>query len=83
MILCEQASLDEIKSAFREMAMVYHPDRARRNSETNTEAAALKWQRLTDASATLFDEVKRRLYDIKMGFTVLSEEEVRDELSHL
>ena len=55
--------------------MIYHPDRVRRNPEINPESAAIKWQRLTDASSILLDEVKKRLYDIKMGFKTLSEEE--------
>lgn len=55
--------------------MIYHPDRVRRNGEINPQSAAYKWQRLTDASAVLLDDVKKRLYDIKMGFKVLTEDE--------
>ena len=67
--------MEEIKASYRELAMIYHPDRVRRNPEINPESAAVKWQRLTDAASVLLDEVKKRLYDIKMGFKVLSEEE--------
>lgn len=49
---------DEIKKAYRALAMRYHPDRNPENSQ-----AAEQFREITEAYAVLMDPVKRREYD--------------------
>ena len=60
------ASLDEIKSAFRKLAMKYHPDR---NKEKDAEA---KFKEVNEAYQVLSDKEKRQLYD-QYGFEGLNQ----------
>jgi molecular chaperone DnaJ len=53
----KSASQDEIKSAYRGLALKYHPDR---NKEKDTEK---KMQELNEAYAVLSDPEKRKQYD--------------------
>jgi curved DNA-binding protein len=52
------ASEDEIKKAYRKMAMKYHPDRNQGNKE-----AEEKFKQLSEAYAVLSDKEKRKAYD--------------------
>ena len=52
----KSASKDEIKSAYRKLAKVYHPD----NKETGDEA---KFKEIQEAYDVLFDDKKRQMYD--------------------
>lgn len=61
------ATLDEIKSAYRKLAMKYHPDRNPGNKE-----AEEKFKEITEAYEVLSDEDKRRRYD-QFGHTGLRE----------
>lgn len=51
------AGLDEIKKAYRELALKYHPDR------NKTKEAEEKFKEINEAYAVLSDEQKRRQYD--------------------
>ena len=52
------SSGDEIKRAYRKMAMKYHPDR-----NPDSEEAEVKFKEAAEAYEVLSDEDKRRLYD--------------------
>ena len=52
------ASLDEVKRAYRKLALKYHPDRNRGDTQVET-----KFKEATEAYEVLRDEQKRKLYD--------------------
>ena len=56
----KSASLDEIKKAYREMALRYHPDRV---SAEHKKEAEEKFKEISEAYAVLSDSQKRALYD--------------------
>lgn len=55
--LSKQATTDEIKRAFRRLAMQYHPDR---NKEPGAES---KFKEVNEAYEVLRDDQKRKIYD--------------------
>ena len=59
--VARSASLDDIKRAFRKLAMKYHPDR---NKEPDAEQ---KFKEINEAYQVLSDQNKRNLYD-QFGF---------------
>lgn len=56
----EKASLDEIKKAYRSLALKYHPDRA---TQTDKKAAEEKFKEISEAYYVLQDEKRRAEYD--------------------
>lgn len=54
--VAKSASKDEIKSAYRKLAKVYHPD----NKETGDET---KFKEIQEAYDVLYDDKKRQMYD--------------------
>jgi len=54
----KKASKDEIKKAFRKLAMKYHPDKTKGNKE-----AEEKFKDVNEANEVLSDDVKRKKYD--------------------
>ncbi len=57
----KKATPEEIKSAYRKLAMKYHPDRNQGDEE-----AAEKFKEVNEANETLSDEQKRAAYDYEL-----------------
>ncbi|KPK96738.1 MAG: molecular chaperone DnaJ, partial [Omnitrophica WOR_2 bacterium SM23_72] len=56
----KSASLDEIKKAYRELALRHHPDRVPHEQKKEAEE---KFKEISEAYAVLSDSQKRALYD--------------------
>ena len=56
----KQATPDEVKKAYRKLALKWHPDK----NQNNIEAATKKFKEVTEAYDTLSDVNKRRNYDM-------------------
>lgn len=55
----QNATVDEIRSAFRKLALKYHPDR-----NPGDKAAETKFKEIGEAYSVLSDPQKRRAYDL-------------------
>ena len=60
--LSRQASADDIKKAYRKMAMKYHPDK-----NLGDKSAEDQFKSISEAYEILSDPVKRKSYDDKIG----------------
>lgn len=63
----KQASAQDIKKAYRKVAMQYHPDRQNGKSDAEKKEAEDKFKEAAEAYSVLSDEDKRRKYD-QFGF---------------
>jgi DnaJ homolog subfamily C member 9 len=61
--LTSDASQDDIKKAYRKLALLYHPDKHTNSSESARRDASTKFQQVGFAYAVLSDEKKRQRYD--------------------
>jgi molecular chaperone DnaJ len=59
--ISKTASQDEIKKAFRKLAMKYHPDKC---AESEKEENETKFKQINEAYTVLSDEEKRKQYDM-------------------
>lgn len=55
----------EIRQAYRELSKIYHPD----TTKLPALQAKRKFQELNEAYATLSNQQKRSLYDLKIGYS--------------
>jgi len=62
------ATADEIKKAYRKVAIKYHPDRQTGKSEAEQKEAEEKFKEAAEAYGVLSDEQKRQQYD-QFGFS--------------
>jgi curved DNA-binding protein CbpA len=58
--LTPSATLQDVKKAYRKLALKYHPDR---NPPTEKESATIQFRQVNEAYETLSDPDKRRQYD--------------------
>jgi DnaJ-class molecular chaperone len=58
--LTPSATLQDVKKAYRKLALKYHPDR---NPPAEKESATIKFRQVNEAYETLSDQDKRRQYD--------------------
>lgn len=66
-------SMDEIKRAYRSMALRYHPDVAvRRDDDSSMKESTRLFVQLNEAYRTLSDPVLREEYDCELGLTANS-----------
>ena len=66
--LKQDASLDDVKKAYRRLALKYHPDKHATASDDAKKDASIKFQQIGFAYSILSDEKKRKRYD-KTGST--------------
>ncbi|KAF7338309.1 DnaJ-domain-containing protein [Mycena venus] len=66
--LASDAKLDDIKKAYRRLALVHHPDKQTTATDERKAEAATKFQQIGFAYAVLSDEKRRQRYD-KTGKT--------------
>jgi len=62
------ARMEEINEAYRQLAFQYHPDRNMMSPPNDQKIADQKILEINEAYAALSDPVKRRAYDIPMGY---------------
>jgi curved DNA-binding protein CbpA len=62
----EQATPDEIKKAYRNKSLRYHPDKHMNGSLKDKELASEKQKAINEAYETLSDPIKKRDHDLKI-----------------
>lgn len=58
------ASKDEIKEAFRKLAIQFHPDKHVQSSKSARDSATLKFKQVSEAYEVLTDDRKRAAYNL-------------------
>ena len=60
----KSSSKEEIKEAFRKLAIQYHPDKHAQSSKSARDAATLKFKQVSEAYEVLVDDRKRAAYNL-------------------
>ncbi|CAI9782909.1 unnamed protein product [Fraxinus pennsylvanica] len=63
--LHKKASKEEIKQAFRKLALQFHPDKHSHSPQHLKDSATLKFKQLSEAYDTLIDDRKRADYNLR------------------
>ncbi|GMH22971.1 hypothetical protein Nepgr_024814 [Nepenthes gracilis] len=63
--LSKNATKDEIKEAFRKLALKFHPDKHAQSSKSARDDAALKFKQVSEAYEVLMDDRKRAAYNLR------------------
>ncbi|PSS01706.1 Chaperone protein like [Actinidia chinensis var. chinensis] len=63
--LSQNATKEEIKEAFRKLAMEFHPDKHSQSSNSVRDAATLRFKLASHAYETLIDDRKRADYNLR------------------
>ena len=61
----KSATKEEIKQAFRKLAMEFHPDKHSQSPKSLKESATVKFKQLSEAYETLIDDRKRADYNLR------------------
>ena len=61
--VAKDADDDQLKKAYRKLALKYHPDRHSSKTEKEKEAATEKFKEISEAYDVLSDKEKRQIYD--------------------
>ncbi|KAG8918989.1 hypothetical protein FRC01_001546 [Tulasnella sp. 417] len=61
--LTKDTKAEDIKKAYRKLALIYHPDKHANSTDSAKEAASVKFQQVGFAYAVLSDETRRKRYD--------------------
>jgi len=67
--ISRDASMEEIKKAFRKLSLKYHPDKC------NDQDSNSKFQKINEAYETLYDIEKRKIYDLNQRISPKSYQE--------
>ncbi|XP_030957034.1 dnaJ homolog subfamily B member 6 isoform X2 [Quercus lobata] len=71
----KDASFSDVRSAYRKLALKWHPDRWARNSGAATAEAKRRFQQIQEAYSVLSDEAKRSMYDVGLYNPLEDEDE--------
>lgn len=63
MQIASNATQEDIKKAYRRLALIHHPDKHAQATDKDRAAASLKFQQIGFAYTVLGDEKRRRRYD--------------------
>ncbi|KAK4769915.1 hypothetical protein SAY87_030447 [Trapa incisa] len=64
--LQRSATKDEIKEAFRRLALRYHPDRHSQATKSSRDDATLRFKQVSEAYEVLIDDRKRAEYNVRL-----------------
>ncbi|RWR75884.1 chaperone protein dnaJ 72 [Cinnamomum micranthum f. kanehirae] len=65
--LSRNATKDEIKEAFRRLALKFHPDKHLQSSKEVRDGATLRFKQVSEAYEVLIDDQKRAYYNKRCG----------------
>nr|DAD32805.1 TPA_asm: hypothetical protein HUJ06_011656 [Nelumbo nucifera] len=67
--LSRDASKEEIKEAFRKLALKFHPDKHLQSPKVVRDGATLKFKQVSEAYEVLIDDRKRSDYNRRFGYS--------------